>query len=82
MKMICEEETIKDTVAGLELFAIANHYGCYLECDKCGCTIDAPRINVGTPNERISSDKNALLKEAEVKGWLIYGDKHYCGECK
>lgn len=72
---------MKDTVAGLELFAIANHYGCYLQCDKCGNTLDAPRINVGTQRERISSDKQALLKLAKEQGWNVIGEKHYCGGC-
>lgn len=72
---------MKDSVAGLELFAIANHYGCYLVCDSCGKTLDAPRINVGTDNERIGSDKGALVELAVGQGWEITLEYHLCGGC-
>lgn len=73
---------MKDTVAGLELFAIANYYGCYLVCDSCGKILDAPRINIGTKNERIGSDKGALIELAVEQGWEITVDYHLCKECR
>lgn len=73
---------MKDTVVGLELFAITNHYGCYLVCDGCGKILDAPRINVGTVNERIGSNKEALVELAIEQGWEITLNYHLCGGCK
>lgn len=73
---------MKDTVAGLELFAIANYYGKYLVCDSCGKTLDAPRVNVGTEQERIGSSAEDLFTLAEELGWEINENYHLCGGCK
>lgn len=72
---------MKDTVTGLELFAVHGRYGKYLQCDLCGTTLDAPRANVGTEKERIGCDAEALLRLAVNEGWECSDKGHVCSEC-
>lgn len=55
---------MKDTIAGLELYAVKGKYGVYLKCDCCGATLDAP-----VENNRISSDENKLMNLARSIDW-------------
>lgn len=71
---------MKDTIAGLELYAVKGKYGVYLKCDCCGATLDAP-----IENNRISSDENKLKQLAVSLGWTGDLDRQstndLCPEC-
>lgn len=77
---------MKDIMGGLELYATKGKYGIYLKCDNCSNTLDAMKINEGTPEERIGSDEQELKQRALILGWTGNLDRRntgndYCPEC-